>query len=441
MDELVNKILRYLTTEVSGRVNSLELATELEESHERIIGAVKCVQCLGDDLVAVEQKMKTKTELTEEGKFVVKKGSQEAIVFRMVHGGPQGVPLDTLISKVTTVFEGSGAEMVSSIKKVGLSKAIKNGWVKMIRNEEGQKIAYRCVDTINDKVQSELKIVKADIKENPYHPFEDIGDLKIRKLVTQTKVIYLVLRCGQNFTDKVTNLKNEVATGVLSTPKLNYNGTIIVPGYLHPILTLRSEMRRVLLQMGFSEISESSWNFQIIPTSSQFLSRILPTSPDNPFKPLSLFSITRVYQTEKNRNTICLSESYQLECFTCAHNLNLGNLIGLLKTFCGKLDIHKLRFTPAYTPFTEPSMKILAYHSSLQKWVELGISGMLRPEVLHLHPFKLPADVRILTWTLPVEKLAMIRYDMDNIHELVGDNTDFQKIYRITTGLDKLNIF
>ena len=42
----------------------------------------------------------------------------------------------------------------------------------------------------------------------------------------------------------------------------------------------------------------------------------------------------------------------------------------------------KLRFKPAFNPYTEPSIEIFAYHPMLKKWVEVGNSGMFRPEML-----------------------------------------------------------
>jgi len=64
--------------------------------------------------------------------------------------------------------------------------------------------------------------------------------------------------------------------------------------------------------------------------------------------------------------------------------------------------IHKLRFKPAYNPYTEPSMEIFGYHPGLSKWVELGNSGIFRPEMLL--PMGLPEDVMVIAWGLSVER-------------------------------------
>lgn len=46
------------------------------------------------------------------------------------------------------------------------------------------------------------------------------------------------------------------------------------------------------------------------------------------------------------------------------------------------IGITKLWFKPAYNPYTEPSMEIFGYHPILKKKIEIGNSGMFRPEML-----------------------------------------------------------
>lgn len=53
-------------------------------------------------------------------------------------------------------------------------------------------------------------------------------------------------------------------------------------------------------------------------------------------------------------------------------------------------------------------MEIFAFHPMLNKWVEIGNSGMFRPEMLE--PMGLPKDVRVLGWGLSLERPTMIRY-------------------------------
>lgn len=66
------------------------------------------------------------------------------------------------------------------------------------------------------------------------------------------------------------------------------------------------------------------------------------------------------------------------------------------------LGIKNLRFKPTYNPYTEPSMEIYAYHDILKKWVEIGNSGMFRPEMLL--PMGIPEDVRVAGFGLSLER-------------------------------------
>ncbi|KAG5393292.1 hypothetical protein IGI04_023255 [Brassica rapa subsp. trilocularis] len=87
---------------------------------------------------------------------------------------------------------------------------------------------------------------------------------------------------------------------------------------------------------------------------------------------------------------------------------------------CAFTGMSELRFKPAYNPYTEPSMEIFSYHAGLKKWVEIGNSGMFRPEMLQ--PMGLPEDVRVVAWGLSLERPTMILYKCDNIRELFGHN-------------------
>ena len=86
------------------------------------------------------------------------------------------------------------------------------------------------------------------------------------------------------------------------------------------------------------------------------------------------------------------------------------------------MGIHKLKFKPAYNPYTEPSMEIFGYHPTLEKWTEIGNSGVFRPEILL--PMGLPEDVRVIAWGLSLERPTMIQYGITNIRDLFGHKVD-----------------
>ena len=89
-----------------------------------------------------------------------------------------------------------------------------------------------------------------------------------------------------------------------------------------------------------------------------------------------------------------------------------------MKTFFSKIGIKNLKYKPAYNPYTEPSLEIFGYHPQLKKWIEIGNSGVFRPEMLE--PMGLPKDVSVIAWGLSLERPTMIYYSVDNIRDLFG---------------------
>ncbi|KAL4076104.1 tRNA synthetases class II core domain (F)-domain-containing protein [Scleroderma citrinum] len=143
------------------------------------------------------------------------------------------------------------------------------------------------------------------------------------------------------------------------------------------------------------------------------------------FRPAKLFSIDRVFRNE-TMDATHLAEFHQVEGVVADRNLTLADLIGFMRVFFGKMGITNVRFKPAYNPYTEPSLEIFAFHPMLQKWVEIGNSGMFRPEMLE--PMGLPKDVRVHGWGISLERPTMIRYGINNIRTLVGHKTSIEGV-------------
>ncbi|KAJ7765014.1 phenylalanine-tRNA ligase [Mycena maculata] len=143
------------------------------------------------------------------------------------------------------------------------------------------------------------------------------------------------------------------------------------------------------------------------------------------FRPAKLFSIDRVFRNE-TMDATHLAEFHQVEGVVADRNLTLADLIGFMKVFFTKMGIPQVRFKPAYNPYTEPSLEIFAFHPMLDRWVEVGNSGMFRPEMLE--PMGFPKDVRVHGWGLSLERPTMIRYGINNIRTLVGHKTSIEGI-------------
>lgn len=98
---------------------------------------------------------------------------------------------------------------------------------------------------------------------------------------------------------------------------------------------------------------------------------------------------------------------------------------GFMEIFFSKMGVTNLRFKPAYNPYTEPSLEIFSWHEGLGKWVEIGNSGLFRPEMLET--MGLPEDVRVLGFGLSLERPTMIRYVYPRIFTLSVDSVMLTK--------------
>jgi phenylalanyl-tRNA synthetase alpha chain len=142
-------------------------------------------------------------------------------------------------------------------------------------------------------------------------------------------------------------------------------------------------------------------------------------------RPARYFSIDRVFRNETVDATH-LAEFHQIEGVIADFGLTLGGLQRFLEDFFRNMGIENLRFKPAYNPYTEPSMEIFGYHKGLKRWLEIGNSGMFRPEMLE--PMGLPKDMRVYGFGLSLERPTMMKYGVDNIRQLLGHKVDLKWI-------------
>eukprot|EP00177_Eucheuma_denticulatum_P003996 GFKZ01007220.1.p1 GENE.GFKZ01007220.1~~GFKZ01007220.1.p1 ORF type:complete len:544 (-),score=92.44 GFKZ01007220.1:115-1644(-) len=156
--------------------------------------------------------------------------------------------------------------------------------------------------------------------------------------------------------------------------------------------------------------------------SSRMLYRL---AQEKEFKPRKYFSIDRVFRNEALDATH-LAEFHQIEGLVADRNLSLGDLKGIIHEFFKKMGMAKLRFKPTHNPYTTPSLEIHSYHEGLKKWVEVGNSGMFRPEMIR--PMGIPEDVTVIAWGLSLERPTMIRYGIKNIRDLFGHRVDLKAI-------------
>jgi phenylalanyl-tRNA synthetase alpha chain len=138
----------------------------------------------------------------------------------------------------------------------------------------------------------------------------------------------------------------------------------------------------------------------------------------HPTPPCKVFSLERVFRKE-NIDTTHLPEFYQIEGIIHEEHANFRQLIGILKEFYHRIGFEKIRFRPGYFPYTEPSMEVEVFWNG--KWMELGGSGIFRPEVTEPVGVKNP----VLAWGLGLERLAMLRYGLNDIRSLYISDIDW----------------
>lgn len=133
--------------------------------------------------------------------------------------------------------------------------------------------------------------------------------------------------------------------------------------------------------------------------------------------PAKVFSIDRVFRNE-TIDYSHLPEFVQVEGIVVDESVSFRDLQGYLKEFYEKLGFDRVRFRPAYFPYTEMSMEPEVYFEEKNEWFELGGSGIFRPEVTR----PLGVDVPVLAWGLSLERPVMLNLGVDDIRNFYYKN-------------------
>ncbi len=258
-------------------------------------------------------------------------------------------------------------------------------------------------------------------------------------------------------------------------------------GRIHPLRQVLNDVRRIMVEMGFSEmtgplVESAFWNMDamFIPqdhpareiqdtfylpgkavlqnmdlvkrvkaihehggktgskgfgyewdprTAMQLLMRTHTTAAtyrsfgEDISVPQKRFAIGRIFRNETIDATH-LAEFHQVEGFVMGEGLTLRHLMGVIKEFYAKLGLTKIKFKPTYNPYTEPSMEALAYHPKLEKWIEMVNSGMFRAESLAPFGIKVP----VIAWGFGLERLALFVHEKTSLREIMGPDVDLDWI-------------
>ena len=252
---------------------------------------------------------------------------------------------------------------------------------------------------------------------------------------------------------------------------------VIYPGRRHPLIEIIEEIKEIFIGLGFSEIEgpviqSGFWNFDALFTpqdhparemqdtfyisaqtqppisaSKDQISKIsrvhkerwnrqwnvqeaqrlvlrthtTPVTVQHLAKVKSsdvgrFFSVGRVFRNEKVSYKH-LVEFHQVEGVSTSEEASIRDVMGLQKEFYAKMGIKRIKFWPTFFPYTEPSLQSMVYNEKLEKWVELFGMGIFRQEVTK----PLGIKNQVLAWGGGLERIAMLRFGLDDVRELYGN--------------------
>ncbi|CAI4228785.1 unnamed protein product [Auanema sp. JU1783] len=482
LENLPQLLLKFVAD--NGEFDSIKLAKEWQVDHQRIIGGIKSILA-HDGVVNTSDISEVYLELSGEGKAMAEGGSFEFQVFEFIgdEGRPQSeiskqafgkVGLSKALAAGWVAIDKSGGEpkVTRKVEKVEdiVSKQLKDlsigkdidvkaktdlkkrklfteSTVKGLKVSKGPnfttELAKPEVDLTPEMIASGAWKTKPFKKYN----FEALGVqpscghlhplLKVR---SEFRQIFFSMGFSEMPTNKYVEssfwnfdalfqpqqhpARDAHDTFFVSSPA---KSTEFPQDYLERVKKVHSEGGYGSIGYKYDwKLEEAQKNVLRTHTTAVSARVLYQLAQQDEFKPAKLFSIDRVFRNE-TLDATHLAEFHQVEGVIADRNLSLAHLIGVFTEFFKKLGIDDLRFKPAYNPYTEPSMEIFAYHKGLKKWVEIGNSGMFRPEMLL--PMGLPADVNVAGYGLSLERPTMIRYGIDNIRDMFGPKVDIGMVY------------
>jgi len=129
--------------------------------------------------------------------------------------------------------------------------------------------------------------------------------------------------------------------------------------------------------------------------------------------PCAFVSIGKVFRNEATDATHEM-QFYQIDGAMVGENISVADMKGVLTHFYKKMlgnDV-KIEFRPSFFPFTEPSLEVFAKFEG--KWIEMGGSGMLHPNVL-LNLGLDPKKVQGFAFGHGFDRIAMVKWGISDV--------------------------
>ncbi|HUY11282.1 MAG TPA: phenylalanine--tRNA ligase subunit alpha [Candidatus Dormibacteraeota bacterium] len=233
-------------------------------------------------------------------------------------------------------------------------------------------------------------------------------------------------------------------------------------GSIHPVRRIIEEIAATFAHLGFTvvlgaEVEPSYYTFDALNIPGDHPARegfdsffITPslllrphTSPmqirtmQQHKPPIAILAPGRCYRRDAV-DARHLFQFHQIEGLLVAEGVNFGHLKGALAHLCRSLfgAEQRVRFRPSFFPFTEPSAEVDTTCPKCRAngescamcggsgWIEIGGAGMVHPNVLREVGYD-PAQISGWAFGVGVERIALARYEIDDIRRLIECDTDF----------------
>jgi len=221
-------------------------------------------------------------------------------------------------------------------------------------------------------------------------------------------------------------------------------------GRKHPLTTVQHEIESIFMRMGFDvatgpEIETEYYNFEALNIPAEHPARadwdtffIDDTHLLRPHT--SPVQIRVMEKTEPPVRIICPGRCYrrdtqdathspvfhQIELLWIEKGLTLANLKHVLEVFTREFfgEGYEMLFSGDFFPFTEPSVQVHIRAPGAENWMEIMGAGMVDPAVLRAVGYD-PEEVTGFAFGLGIERMAMLRYGIDDIRAFLTNDLRF----------------
>ncbi len=238
-------------------------------------------------------------------------------------------------------------------------------------------------------------------------------------------------------------------------------------GTLHPLTVVQTEIEQFFIGMGYlveegPEVELDYYNFERanIPQNHpardmqdtfyinmEWLLRThttaIQTRTLEAYKgevPIKVICPGKVYRKDDDDATHS-HQFVQMEGLVVGERISMSDLKGTLEKLAKHMfgDARVIRFRPSYFQFTEPSVEVdVSCHICNGKgcptckhtgWIEILGAGMVHPNVLRMAGFD-PEKVSGFAFGLGVERVALLKYGIDDIRQFYTNDLRFLSTFR-----------